>query len=76
MCRPFRAADKKGLYQTRPTVSAEEIVAMAHKLVNRRFAKGRSITSPDAFRDYLQLSCFAGPSMAPAFIPARWLNRR
>ena len=55
MRQPFKAADKKGLYQTRPTVSAEEILAMAHKLVNRRFAKGRAITSPDAFRDYLQL---------------------
>ena len=55
MRQPFKAADKKGLYQTQPTVSAEEIVAMARKLMNRRFAKGRSITSPDAFRDYLQL---------------------
>ena len=55
MRQPFKAADKKDLYQTRPTVSAEEIVAMARTLVNRRFAKGRSITSPDAFRDYLQL---------------------
>ena len=55
MRQPFKAADQKGLYQARPTVSAEEIVAMARKLMNRRFAKGRSITSPDAFRDYLQL---------------------
>ena len=55
MRQHFKAADTQGLYQTRPTVSAEEIVAMARKLMNRRFAKGRSITSPDAFRDYLQL---------------------
>lgn len=55
MRQPFKAADQKGLYQTRPTVSADELVAMARKLMNRRFAKGRSITSPDAFRDYLQL---------------------
>ena len=55
MRQPFKAADTQGLYQTQPTVSAEEIVAMARKLMNRRFAKGRSITSPDAFRDYLQL---------------------
>ena len=55
MRQPFKAADTQGLYQARPTVSAEEIVAMARKLMNRRFAKGRSITSPDAFRDYLQL---------------------
>lgn len=52
---PFKAADQKGRYQARPTVSAEEIVAMARQLVNRRFAKGRAITSPTAFRDYLQL---------------------
>ena len=55
MRQPFKAADTQGLYQAQPTVSAEEIVAMARKLMNRRFAKGRSITSPDAFRDYLQL---------------------
>jgi len=51
----FRAADQAGFYQARPTVSAEDIVTMARQLLNRRFAKGHAITSPEAFRDFLQL---------------------
>jgi DNA repair protein RadC len=51
----FRAADQAGFYQARPTVSAEDIVTMARQLLNRRFAKGHAITSPEAFRDFLHL---------------------
>lgn len=51
----FRAADQSGFYEARTPVSADEIVTMARQLLNRRFAKGHAITSPEAFRAFLHL---------------------
>ena len=55
MRKPFKAADKKGYYKTSRTVTGDEIVAMAHQLINRRFARGKALTSPDASKEFLHL---------------------
>jgi DNA repair protein RadC len=55
MSTPFIAAEQKGHYSVTRNVTAEEIVAMARSLVNRRFNRGKALTSPNASRDFLVL---------------------
>ena len=56
MIAPFKKADKRGHYHTTRAVSDREIVEMARSLINRRFSKGRVLTSPDATREFLTLN--------------------
>ncbi len=55
MKSPFKASEKTGGYETLRPASVEEIIDMARRLLNRKFAKGRSITSPTASREFLLL---------------------
>lgn len=52
---PFKTNDKPGHYILERPVSAEEILAMARKLVNRRCARGRQLTKPKDSEDFLML---------------------
>jgi DNA repair protein RadC len=52
---PFKTNDKSGRYIIDRPVSSEEIVDMAKKLVNRRCARGRALTSPEDSQDFLML---------------------
>ena len=54
MKSPFKASEKTGGYETLRPVSVDEIINMARKLINRRFAKGRALTSPTDSREFLQ----------------------
>ncbi len=50
---PFKAGDQPGQYEVSRPITDAEILAMARRLIERRFARGRSLTSPDAARDLL-----------------------
>lgn len=49
----FMATETAGHYQTHRPVNAEEIVAMANRLIRRKFARGRAMTDPLAVASYL-----------------------
>ncbi|MCK9608936.1 MAG: DNA repair protein RadC [Methylomonas sp.] len=49
----FKATEEAGLYQTHRPVSSEDIVAMANRLIKRKFARGRAMTSPTEAAAYL-----------------------
>jgi len=51
----FKASETQGQYLVEGTVSADEIVTMAKRLLNKRFAKGRAMTEPKSSKDYLTL---------------------
>jgi len=51
----FKTSETQGQYQVEGTVSADEIVTMAKRLLNKRFAKGRAMTEPKSSKDYLTL---------------------
>ncbi len=51
----FKTSEKKGEYMVEGTVSACEIVRMAKQLLNRRFAKGRSISVPGDAVNFLNM---------------------
>jgi DNA repair protein RadC len=51
----YKTSDKSGHYETLRPVSIDEIVDMARRLISRRFAKGRGLTSPADSQDYLLL---------------------
>ena len=55
MKSPFKTSEKTGGYETLRPVSVDEIINMARKLINRRFAKGRALTSPTDSREFLLL---------------------
>ncbi|WP_427500906.1 JAB domain-containing protein [Methylomonas sp. MED-D] len=42
----FIATEEAGQYLTHRPVSSDEILAMANRLIRRKFARGRAITSP------------------------------
>jgi DNA repair protein RadC len=52
---PFKTGDRRGHYEVSRQVSDEEILEMARKLINRRFVRGRVVSSPDSARDFLVL---------------------
>ncbi len=49
----FIATEQAGQYITDRPVNADEILAMANQLIRRKFARGRSITSPEIAATYL-----------------------
>ena len=49
----FIATEQVGQYITDRPVTAEEILAMAHGLIRRKFARGRAIISPQIAASYL-----------------------
>jgi DNA repair protein RadC len=51
----FKMADEKGQYCIDGTVSADDILNMAQRLINRRFAKGRKIEAPEDSKMFLTL---------------------
>lgn len=53
MKKGFRAAEQKGQYVTDRPVNADEILDMANRLIRRKFARGRPITSPGIAATYL-----------------------
>ena len=55
MITPFITAEQSGRYTLTRPVSQEEILAMAKCLIQRRFNRGRALTSPAASKEYLML---------------------
>ena len=55
MCSPFLIHETPGHFQVLRPVSADEIMAMAKKLIRRKFVRGKALTSPDITRQYLML---------------------
>ncbi|WP_174626794.1 JAB domain-containing protein [Candidatus Methylobacter favarea] len=55
MTQPFQAHETPGLFQVLRPVSTEEILAMARKLIQRRFARGKALTTPALTREFLML---------------------
>jgi DNA repair protein RadC len=54
MCvKPFVKSDKPGVFYVVDVVTEKDIMAMAVKLVKRRFQRGRKLTSPTDTKDYL-----------------------
>ena len=51
----FIATEQAGQYITDRPVNADEILAMANKLIRYKFARGRAITSPQIAASYLPL---------------------
>ena len=51
----FKTSEKKGHYIVKEAVSANEIVTKAKQILNRRFAKGRSMTSVQDSKYFLTL---------------------
>ena len=51
----FKTADEKGYYQLEGTVSGEEIVSMATRLLNRKFTKGRKLEDAADSKTFLAL---------------------
>ena len=51
----FKTSEKKGHYKVSDTVSANEIIIKAKQILNRRFAKGRAITTAQESKDFLTL---------------------
>lgn len=50
---PFKTSERKSYYMLEREATDAEIIQFAHKLLSRRFRKGRSITSPEDSKDYL-----------------------
>ncbi len=50
---PFKTSERKSYYTLEREATDAEIIQFAHKLLSRRFRKGRSITSPEHSKDYL-----------------------
>ncbi len=51
----FIATEQAGQYITDRPVDADEILAMANRLIRRKFARGRSIISPEIAASYLPI---------------------
>ncbi len=52
---PFKTNNKSGRYIIERPVSSEAILDIAKKLVNRRCARGRALTTPQDSQDFLML---------------------
>lgn len=55
MSRRFKAGDQRGYYIANGPVSSEEILKMASTLLNRRFARGRTITAPEEAKTFVSM---------------------
>ncbi len=51
----FIASDQTGEYLTTRPVNAEDILSMAKKLIQRKYQRGRVITSPGAAAEFLPI---------------------
>jgi len=51
----FKTSETQGQYHVDGTVSAEDIITMAKRILNRRFAKGRAMTDPQQSKNFLTL---------------------
>lgn len=52
---PFKAGDQPGSYQANRAIGEQDILNMAKYLARQRLRKGRTLSSPDACFDYLQM---------------------
>lgn len=52
---PFRYSGQKGVYEVEGRVSEADIMAMAERLVKRRFRRGQRLTSPQEAKAYLSV---------------------
>jgi len=55
MSKRFKAGDRPGTYVANGPVSSEEILKMASKLLNRRFARGRALCSPEDSKSFVRM---------------------
>jgi DNA repair protein RadC len=55
MTSPFQVHEIPGHFQIQRPVTQEEILAMAKQLIERQFARGEALTSPNAAREFLML---------------------
>lgn len=55
MTSPFRNHERPGHFQLVRPVTTDEILTMAKQLIKRQFTRGKSLTSPNAARDFLIL---------------------
>jgi len=55
MSRRFKAGDQPGHYIANGPVSSEDILRMATELVNRRFARGRALCSPEEAKAFVAI---------------------
>jgi len=55
MTNPFQVHETPGHFQVLRPVSSDEILAMARKLIRRKFVRGQALTSPVITRKYLML---------------------
>ncbi|MDP2902484.1 MAG: DNA repair protein RadC [Methylovulum sp.] len=55
MTNPFQVHETPGHFQVLRPVSSDEILAMARKLIRRKFVRGQALTSPVITREYLML---------------------
>jgi DNA repair protein RadC len=55
MTNPFQAHETPGHFQVLRPVSTDEILAMARKLIQRQFTRGKALTTPALTREYLML---------------------
>ena len=55
MTNPFQVHETPGHFQVLRPVSSDEILAMARKLIRRKFVRGQALTSPALTREYLML---------------------
>jgi len=53
--KPFKTSETRGQYQVDGIVTAEEIIQMAKKILNCRFAKGQAMTDPKLSKNFLTL---------------------
>ena len=53
--KPFKTSGKQGHYFVDGPVSAADIIAMAKKLINRQFSKGRLMGCAESSKDFLAL---------------------
>lgn len=55
MKNAFQALKATGQFQVLRPVSGDEILAMAKRLIQQKYRRGRSLTSPDNCREFLML---------------------
>ena len=55
MCRRFKVSNTKGHYEVNGLVTDDDIIAMATKIISKRFNRGKSLASSEETREYLKL---------------------
>jgi DNA repair protein RadC len=55
MNKPFQCVKATGQFQVLRPVTGDEILAMAKRLIQHKYRRGRSLTSPDNCREFLML---------------------